>query len=72
MGQEAICHVGCRILQLRCRSGQLFEAFDSGVQVFLVEHLGAAEKPSPDRHEADQPPLGTEAVLRGLVRHPGH
>ena len=62
-------HTRCGVLQPRCRRVQLLEPRDRGVEVCLVEYLAAVDHVAFDRQNADHPPLGVEALLRGPMRH---
>ena len=52
-------------------AGELIEFCERGVEVFLVENLAAVEHVAFHRCNSDHPPLGVEAVLRGLARRVG-
>ena len=52
-------------------AGELFESRDRGVQIGLVEYLGAVDHVAFNRENGDPAPLGVETLLRGLMRCAG-
>ena len=69
--QEALGHSACRVFQPRCRTAELVESRERGVEVCLVEYLEAVDQVAFDRQKVDRPPLGVEALLRGPMRRVG-
>ncbi len=47
-----------RIFRLRCRSAELIESCDRGIEVCVVEDLSAVDHVVRDRENRDPPPLG--------------
>src|SRR5271156_2823174 len=65
MRQEAVAHLAGCVFQPRCRSVELIESAERGIEVSLVVEFAAADQIAVERHEGDLAPLGLEAVSRG-------
>ena len=60
---EALFHLGCRVFQPRRWPAEFVELRKRGIDIGLVENLGAAYQVAFDRHDLDQPPLCVEALV---------
>ena len=69
---EALVYSACRVFQLRCRSAELVESARARRRGLPRRRLQQRLIRSPSTvRDADHPPLGVEALLRGPVRHCG-
>ena len=62
---KALIHSACRVFQPRRRRLQFFEPRERGVEVCLVEYLGAVDQFAFNRENRDPAPLGIKPLLRG-------
>src|SRR5947209_7841947 len=63
--RQAPVHPTGRVFQSRCRSAELIERCERGVEVCLVEEFAAVKQLAFERHEVDLAPLRLEALLGG-------